>query len=43
MNQWVAFNIPQDLYGSQDYYHFNRKRNLMEATDDERFEILNNK
>jgi len=43
MNQWVAFNAPQNQYGTYSYYHFNRKRNMMETTEDDRFEILNNK
>ncbi len=42
MNQWVAFNMPQTQYGTY-YYHFNRKRNVMEATEDEMFEILKSK
>jgi hypothetical protein len=42
MNQWVAFNMPQTQYGTY-YYHYNRKRNVMEATEDEMFEILKSK
>ena len=42
MNQWVAFNMPPNQYSSA-YYHYNRKRNLMEPTDEDRFDILNDK
>ncbi|MCX6282145.1 MAG: hypothetical protein NTU51_09290 [Bacteroidetes bacterium] len=42
MNQWVAFNMPQNQY-SMYYYHYNRKRNMMEATDEDRFQLLNDK
>ena len=42
MNQWVLYNLPQvpgDLY----YFHYNRKRNFLEPTDDDRFDILPDK
>jgi len=39
MNQWVAFSMPENQYSSY-YYHYNRKRNMMEATDEDRFQIL---
>jgi len=42
MNQWVAFNMPQTQYGTY-YYHYNRKRNVMEPTEDDMFEILKSK
>ncbi|MCX6286334.1 MAG: hypothetical protein NTY96_04410 [Bacteroidetes bacterium] len=42
MNQWVAFNMPQNQYSTY-YYHYNRKRNMMEATDEDRFQILNDR
>ncbi len=40
LNQWIAFNMPPNQYPST-YYHYNRKHNMMEATDDERFDLLN--
>lgn len=43
MNQWIAFNMPQNQYGTYYYYHFNRKRNMMEPTEDDRFDILTSK
>ena len=42
MNQWVAFNMPENQYSSY-YYHYDRKRHTMEPTDDDMFDILNNK
>lgn len=42
MNQWVAFNMPENQYGSY-YYHYNRQRRMMEATDEDRFQLLNEK
>jgi hypothetical protein len=39
MNQWVAFSMPPDQYINY-YYHYNRRQNILEVTEDERFEIL---
>jgi len=43
MNQWVAFNLPENQYSTY-YYHYNRKRHMMEATEeDERFQVITGK
>ena len=42
MNQWVVYNMPSNDY-SLYYYHYNRQRNMMEATEEERFQILPDK
>ena len=42
MNQWVLFNIDPTQYSIQ-YYHYNSKHNLLEPTDENRFEILPDK
>ncbi len=42
MNQWVAFNMPQNQYDLY-YYHYDRRKKIMETTDEDRFEILPNK
>ena len=42
MNQWVAFNMPENQY-SMYYYHYNRKRNLLEVAEDDWFEVLPDK
>jgi len=42
MNQWVAFNMPQNQY-SPYYYHYDRRRKMMEVTEEDRFQILDQK
>lgn len=42
MNQWVAFNMPPNQYGTY-YFHYNRGRHMMETTEDERFQLLDDR
>lgn len=42
MNQWVAYNMPPNDYGLY-YYHYNRQSKMMEATEEDRFQILPDK
>jgi hypothetical protein len=42
MNQWVLFNMPSNQYEIQ-YYHYNRSHNLLEATEDDRFDLMPDK
>lgn len=42
LNQWIAFNMPQNQNASY-FYHYDRKRRMMEITEDEKFQILPDK
>ncbi|MDP4282360.1 MAG: hypothetical protein Q8867_09460 [Bacteroidota bacterium] len=42
LNQYILYHLPEDVE-MEDYYHFNRFRHTVSPTEDDRFEILDNK